>query len=836
MSRSKPKVKAAPRGGMPPEPPAPELLRRHSNVAALVFLAITLLVFFAPMVFTGKVFLPPDTVASQSHRPYLEEVFKSGEYPLWTPYVFSGMPSLGSLIAAPYTNPFSFVLTPLPMNLKLVAYYFLIGLFTYFLARRRIRSPFAALFAALSFVYCAHVIGWVMAGHNSKLATAVFMPAILLLVDRLFEKPNATRGAWVALAIGLSIVTSHMQITFYSLCSAGLLLLVMTVARLRAREGAREVVLAWALFGVAILVGLGGSAVISLPVREYAHYSIRGAEGAGLTRQYATSWSFHPLEMLTFLIPAFFGFGGTTYWGWMPFTDAPSYMGILPLFLAVVGFVLRRRERFVIYLAIVGLIGLFIAFGKEFPVLYDPLFRFMPFFKQFRVPSMALVLTQLSVALLAAFGLDTLLESAGVQVREQRFRVFRNVLIGFGAALILAGAVILLGRGSLEQKAAAGIASRFGPEAAAGEAVQALALAGRSFLLVLVFFAIGAGALWAWLSRRLSRNVALPVLLLVTLADLWLVGLKSAHYQTPGEARDVFKPTGTVEFLKRDTDLYRILPLTAPLSPSPNWWAYFRLQNAQGYNPAKLKVYQDMIDDQGPLGLVKPLNAGNFNFLRIANVRYLILGQGNVSIPGLTLVNSARGTAPTGQVADEYTYRVNDVLPRAFFVDRCRVISGSKALLTAMADPLWNPAQEALLLNEPGSKIDPAAGATVNVTGFSPHHIKATATATGNNLLYISEVYYPVGWTARIDGRETPILRANYGFRALVVPAGTHTITMDFTDPAFRTGRMVSIASYGLIALVLVAGFLLGRRRGAPVAAAGASAGDSPPAAAGPPA
>jgi hypothetical protein len=807
MSKPKTKLKTPPRReAAAAEPPAPGVFGRFPRTVALVFLFLSLVIFFWPMLFGGKVFLPPDNIASQSHQPYIQEVQATGEYPLWTPYLFSGMPSLGSLIAAPFTNPMSLVLTPLGPNLKLISYYFLIGLFTFFLARRRVRSNFAALFAAVAFVYCAHVIGWVMAGHNSKLATCVFMPAILLLVDRLLEKPSITTAAWAALAIGLSIVTSHMQITFYAMMAAGLLLLVMTIFRLRAREAGRDLWLAWGLFAVAAVVGLGASAVVSLPVREYSEYSIRGAAGAGLTRDYATNWSLHPFETLTFLIPSFFGFGNPTYWGWMPFTDAPQYMGILPLFLAVAGVALRRRERFTIFLLVIAFLGLLISFGKEFPILYDPLFNFLPFFNKFRVPSMALVLTQLAVAVLAALAIDALLEPVPEAERRRRAGLFGRVTLIFGAVLLVAGLVVLGGRGWLTGLATAKIG--------AGAATEAVAMAGRDFLKVMFFFAIGAGFLWGVARRSVPRLVALPVVLLVTMADLWIVGLESAHYQTPAARTNVFQPTGTVQFIKQDPDLFRILPLQSPLAPSPNWWAYFKLQNAYGYHPAKIKIYQDMLDDQGPLGLTKPLAGGNFNFLRIANVRYLIMGQpGLEGSAHLDLAHTAEGVAPTGQRVREYTYRLVEELPRAFFVNRYRVIADETALLTAMADPAWDPADEALLMAEPGSAIDPGAGGTARVTEHKPHHLKAELNSPGNSLLVLSEVYYPPGWKATLDGREVPILRTNYAFRGIVVPAGTHTLAMDFSDPAYVSGKTVSLASYGLIAAAILGGFLLDRRR-----------------------
>ena len=785
--------------------PAPGPLGRYPAAVALVFLALTLLVFFSPMVFGGKVFLPPDNIASMSHRPYLDEVRQSGEYPVWTPYLFSGMPSLGSLIAAPGTNPFSTALAWLGPAVKPVAWYFLIGLFTFLLARRRVSSVFAALFAAVAFVYCAHVIGWVMAGHNSKLATTVFLPAILLLVDRLLERPGPLNGGLLALAIGLAIVTSHVQIVYYTMLAAGLLLLVVTVARLRSGDKPAPLVLAWALFGVAILVGAGASAVVSLPVREYSQFSIRGAEGAGLTRDYATNWSLHPAEILTFFVPAFFGFGGSTYWGWMPFTEAPQYMGILPLFLAVAGALLCWRDRFTKFLVILAVVALFVSFGKEFPVLYDPLFNFMPFFSKFRVPSMVLVLTQISVALLAALALNSLLEKAPEPERRRRSALFQKVLFAFGGFFLVIGLAALLGRGGFEATAAARIGS--------GAAAAALSMAGRDFLMVLGFFVLGAGGLWMFTRGSLSSNVALPLLLVVTLADLWLVGSKPANYQEPGSAGDLFRPTGTVEYLKKDGDLFRILPLNAPLAPSPNWWAWFKLQNAYGYHPAKLKIYQDMLDDQGPLGLTKPLQRGNFNFLKAANVKYLILPQAGLEGAALSIVNQAQGTAMNGQLAREVTYRLHGFLPRAFFVDRYRVIGDPKATLTAMADATWDPAAELLLMQEPGAAIQPSAGSTVRITEYKPNHIKADLVATGTNLLYLSEVWYPLGWKARIDGRETPVLRANYGFRAVVVPPGSHRLTFDFTDPAFTRGRAISMASYGLIVLTILAGAWLERRR-----------------------
>lgn len=830
-SRPRSKSQDRPAGGTAgrviPEGPAPGLFGRFPNGAALVVLALLLLAFFSPMIFGGRVFLPPDSVAPRSNRPYLEEVRKGGEYPLWTPYLFSGMPSLGSLIAAPNTNPFSTVLNPLGPNLKQVSYYFLMGLFTFLLARRRKMHTFAAFFAALAFVFGAQVIGWIMAGHTSKMATAVFMPLTLLLVDWLFERPGPLPASLLALSIGLSVVSSHMQVTYYTLLAAGLYMLVLTLTRLKDRQNVGGLGAAWGFFLVAAAVGAGASAILSLPVREYAPFSIRGGVGTpGLGRDYATNWSFHPLESLAFFIPSFFGFGGQTYWGWMPFTDAPQYMGILPLFLAVVGVTLRRKERFTQFLVLLAVLAWVVSFGKELPILFDPMFKFLPGFNKFRVPSMILVLTSLAVALLAALGLDALLQPAPEAERQRRVASYRRVMYAFGGVLLMLGLLALIGRGVIGARAL--------KQLGAGGAAEAFARAGRDVPLVCVVFGVGAGVLLAWLERRMSRTVALGLVTVLTVADLWVVGLQTAHYQTPADDSNLFKPTPTVEFLKKDTGLFRILPLSAPLAPSPNWWAYFKLQNAFGYHPAKLKVYQDLIDDQGPVGISKALSQGNFNLIRLLNVKYLILNQNGLQIPGLTLVNAVQVTSANSG-GGEYTYRVEETLPRAFFVETVRVLPDPRQVLTAMADPAWRPDREALLLEDPGAALQPATGSTAVITDYRPHHLKATLNATGNNLLVLSEVYFPPGWHARLDGQPVPILRADYAFRGVMVPAGPHTLEMNFSDPAFERGKSISMASYGVILCGVLAGLVLDRRRrggsaAPPAAAPDRAAADPPPA------
>jgi hypothetical protein len=165
------------------------------------------------------------------------------------------------------------------------------------------------------------------------------------------------------------------------------------------------------------------SAVIFLPVREYAAHSIRGGTSGGLPYDYATNWSFHPLEITTWVLPSFMGFGTTTYWGWMPFTDFPHYMGILVLLLAASAVVLWPRERNHVFLGVLAAFSLLLAFGRHLPLLYNLFFETMPYFNKFRVPSMMLVLFQFAVACPAAMGLDR------IRAEGDRARLWRRIRV-----------------------------------------------------------------------------------------------------------------------------------------------------------------------------------------------------------------------------------------------------------------------------------------------------------------------------------------------------------------------------------------------------------------------
>jgi membrane protein YfhO len=808
MSRKESKKERRPERERPhrPEPTWADALERHAFPVTLGALAVLLILFFSPVFFAGKTFEAPDQIASVAHQPFLKDAYASSgtwiqKYPLWTPYIFCGMPSFGSLIAAPYTNPMSFLLSPIHGVVKVITYYLLLGLFTWLYLRRHGLSALASLFGAVAFVFCAHVITLIMFGHNSKIATLVFLPLVLLATDEIWRAPSLRWVAILALAVGTMLVSSHLQIAYYTMFAAAIFLIVATVFAVREHLGWSALLRRWVAWGVGLGLGVAASSVIFLSVREYAAHSIRGGTEGGLSYDYATNWSFHPLEMITWLQPSFMGFGKATYWGWMPFTDFPHYMGILVLVLAAFALTTWPRERGHVYLGVLAGFALLLAFGRHLPLLYKLFFEAMPYFNKFRVPSMMLVLLQFAVACLAAIGLDRVLKAEGEE-RARLWRRLRKVAVILGAVCALVSVLVL--SGGLDRTVSTRMAeksSMYGvtPDQAPAFAARELALT-KSMVLrdagaVLAVLALGVFLIRARLRGGMTAaTVGLGVLLL-TVLDLWNVDHRPAHYYPRTRDMHAFQPTPAVTFLKQDPEPYRILPLTGD-GLNNNWFAYFRVPSILGYHPAKLQIVQDVIDDNGQVGILKTLRNGNFNVVNILNMKYVVADQELAVGPLVTVFHQ-----------DQYVMRNTAVLPRMWFVDRVRVLPDRNQELEALADSTWKPREEALAFASLGT-LDPGHEGTALITKYEPREIHATVTSPGNSLLVMSEIYYDAGWHAWLDGTPITIQRVDYLLRGVIVPAGTHELRMRFDPASFRAGITISVLAYAVCLLALVGSFV----------------------------
>jgi hypothetical protein len=288
-----------------------------------------------------------------------------------------------------------------------------------------------------------------------------------------------------------------------------------------------------------------------------------------------------------------FGFGGPTYWGSMPFTDYPNYMGILPLALAIYG-AMRWPGTVRWYLLATAAIALLMSFGKHFQPLYSLLYYHLPFFNKFRVPVMVLVLVQFATAALAAFGVTKALERPAPTKDRSRDPGSPWVRAALLSAVLGVAVTVLLHAlsGPLTTAALHGHPS-LGPDGAR----QALDMASldaikSALLLGIGFFVIGFAR-----RGRMTRTAAAIALLAVTAADLWVIDRKIIDPQV-GSAEDYagyFKETPEVTFLRSDSTLFRVYPLQW----NDSRLAAYGIASVLGYHPAKPKLYQALADTAG---------------------------------------------------------------------------------------------------------------------------------------------------------------------------------------------------------------------------------------------
>lgn len=304
-------------------------------------------------------------------------------------------------------------------------------------------------------------------------------------------------------------------------------------------------------------------------------------------------------------------------------------------------------------------------------------------------------------------------------------------------------------------------------------------------MIALVLLGIAFGVFYYYQKGKIQSIAVYSILVVVVLFDLWRIASKPHDPITPQEANQVIATPNYVHVLQQDTTQYRVLKLVNGQPVYDNTLAYWKLHNAYGYHAAKMRIYQDIVDVAG---------MGNPLVWQLMNVKYLISNREDSSSM-LTRVYKDGET---------YVYAFRYWLPHAFFVNNCEVADGITTL-NKIAALSFDPRNMAYVPEHLSTALEtPKEGASATTTSYRSQDLEIHATATGNNLLFVSDTYYPKGWKAFIDGKETEILRLDYLFRGVVVPPGTHTVTMKFEPESFTLGKRIST----LISILVWGGLL----------------------------
>jgi hypothetical protein len=744
----------------------------------------------------------------------------TGEEALWTNSMFSGMPAY--LINVQWSGELTYyVQKAVSLWLPSPASHTFVAMLSFYILLLVFRiNPYLAIGGGLVYGLNTFFLISVEAGHIWKVAAISWMPAVLGGIVLAFRKQYLWAFILTALAMALEIRSNHLQITYY------LLLIVLVFGLFQLINAIRNKTIPDFLKAIGVLilaVTLGVSANIGKiwTAYEYGQYSIRGPaeltsnteSSGGLDRDYAFAWSNGIWEPFTFLIPNFYGGASQeevsmnsdlakgleqrgagsgqvrsfvknvpTYWGDQPFTSGPYYMGAIVIFLFILGVLLvKGPEKW--WLVVATILGVILSWGKNFEAFNYFMFDYFPAYNKFRSVSMTVAIPFLTMPLLGFLGVKNLIDS---EWKESKKKLLTAIGISAGLCLVMVLISFMIGfRGAVD--------AQLGDQAWLVELIREHRAsmfrtdAFRSFFFII----LGGGILYFWQEGKLKQNVAIGLFVAALLIDFIPVGkryLNDENFQKNVKS-NFFQKTEADERILQDDGHYRVLNLNNPFNEAKT--SYYH-SSIGGYHGAKMRRYQDLINvhiQQEMNALIENLRSGSTNLsslgvLNMLNTKYIKFGS------------------QTGQVVQNSSSFGN-----AWFVNNIQAVSNPDEEIETLGQ--INP-QETAVINKNRFKIPEGSisKGKISLDSYSPNELVYQSNNSKAGLALFSEIYYPNGWTAYIDGKEAEILQANYVLRALEVPAGQHEIRFEFKPNSYYAGNTIMLIGSITLILVLIGGII----------------------------
>ncbi|MDP8203321.1 MAG: hypothetical protein P9L95_02175 [Candidatus Tenebribacter mawsonii] len=762
---------------------------KYKHVIFISLLFIILSVLFFRIAFQN--YAPPasDTIQWRSSAQVLMEYNKEHkDQAMWNPNVFSGMPSYLISFGAKY--PFLgqiYKLTNKVMNWRILML-FIMALGVYLFMIHLKFDPIIAFISAIALPLSCHFLGLLEIGHNTKFKAIVYIPWIMYAVHYLKERRNLLALGATAILFIVQLRANHPQISYYTYLMILIYWIAQTIWAIKDKELKPHIIFSVFLL-LAFIIAFMAIAQPYFSSYEYGQHTIRGGS-TGLSTSYATSWSFHPLEILTFINPNFFGGVSPFYWGWMPFTQTSMYMGIIIFLFAIIA-LFYNRNRLVKILLSVSIITLLLSFGRHLPFLSNFLLNYLPGFNKFRVPAMILVILQFATVILAGFGIKTILEKIK-EDDKKFFDLFQKILIVVFALFIL----FLAFSSSLDKFGLqhSSDASKYNSGQLKQLKTMRLEKLVDDGIQTGIFLLVSMGLILLAGRKKIGKYPFLILIAILVITDLLLIDSRFLQNVTPQQnIEKQYQKTDVDKFLLQDTENFRIYPLAREFGQ--NSWAYYH-QTIGGYHGAKLKRYQEIIENCLNAEFLDRIPI-NWNIVNMLNAKYVIFNQ-KLPIDNLEYAYYDRKQKQT-------VYLNNTYLPRAWFVKNTELIKDNKSIWKKLNDPEFSPAETAIVEKHVPTTYAPTES-SVTPTGFDLHDVKFEVVTDTTSFLTISEIYYPAGWKAFIDGTETEIYATNYILRGIVVPKGEHAIEMKFESETYSWSLKLSLI--GLILAVLI--FLMG--------------------------
>jgi membrane protein YfhO len=823
-------------------------------IAVAVFLIVAII--YGKPALDGKVVSQSDVIGwkgtAQQSFEYKE---KNGHFPLWSESTFSGMPGYTFAMDATSKIATGYLTYLVTFGLpKPICFFFLACICFYILSQVLRIDPWIGIMAALSYGYATFNPILVAVGHETELYAIGYAPAVIASVLLIYQRKYLLGAALLSIFFGFQVSTQHVQVIYYTGIMLGFITVAFLIYSWKQKE-LKNAFLSVAIAVIAGLLGFGTYAVSLLPLQEYSKETMRGGKTeltnvdaknktkGGLNKDYAFDWSYGIPETFTLIVPGIYGGGSDgkqitgnskfaekaaelgmpeenalravniySYWGAQQRgTSGPVYLGAIICFLFILGIVyVKSWHKWWILSA--AILGILMAWGKNFSVFNYFLFDYLPFYNKFRAPTIALVMPQLVFPLLAALGLQQVLfNKESKQITWQKLKPVAYITGGLLVVLcVLYFTADFKGANDntikndytsqLTQSMARG--KQPTPEmqqqanATATGLIKGLqedrqSIFGYDLIRTIVLISLAALLIGLYLKDKIKPVIVIAGLILLSGYDLLAEGrvyLNEDNFVEPTDSEASFSPTQADIQISKDPDKnFRVFDQGAEQGFTNDSHVSYHHNSVGGYSPAKLGLYQDIIENQ--------LMKGNILVFNMLNTKYFI--QRNPQNGQQAAMLNPNAFGPCWLVKNIHYVKDGD--------EEMKALDSINVRDTAIVQQKY----------EKYIKFLPQFDSTATLTLL--HNNNDTVTykfsAKTNQFAVFSEVYYDKGWNAYTDGTKTDYCKVNYILRGMAVPAGDHTIEFRFEPAVYKLSNTITVLSSIIAYLLLIAAVVVAWRK-----------------------
>ncbi|MCR9263203.1 MAG: YfhO family protein [Flavobacteriaceae bacterium] len=778
---------------------------------------LTSLVYFYP-VLQGKAIFQSDIAQykgmAKERNDYKE---LTGEESYWTNSAFGGMPTyqLGANYPHDYVKKLDRLIRFLPRPADYLFLYF-IGFYILLLCLK-VDFRLAAL-GALAFGFSTYLIIILGVGHNAKAHALGYIPMVLGGIVLVFRKKYLWGFILNALAMALEISANHYQMTYYFMLLVLVLGLIQLIYAIKDKT-LKHLFLSVGILILAVALSIAANATGLMATKEYADWSTRGKSeltvnpdgtpmqaSNGLDKEYITQYSYGIAESLDLFVPRMFGGSGNEdlgtdskvfeylvgqglppskalelssglplYWGDQPIVAGPAYVGAIVVFLFFLGLFLAKGKR-KWWLLTGAILALVLSWGKNFPALTNFMIDYFPLYNKFRAVSSIQVVLELCLPVLGVLGLWELFKKSGDDKEKLKaLKLSFFITLGLGVFIFL-----LKGFFDFEGLRDEMYRGYFGDDVMTMIQRDREAVYTSDTIRSLIYVTLAAVVLWLFIKEKIGKNfmvLALGGLILFDLVGVALRYVNEGDFVRQRQVNTPFQASELDQMIQQDDSIYRVFDPQEGLNGART--SYFH-KSIGGYHAAKPRALQDLFEYH--------LYQNNLQVLNMLNVKYIIQQdeEGN-SFPALN--DNANGNA--------------------WFVERLLSVSSANEEIAALKD--FDSKSEAVVnttayprLTKNRYELDSLA--SIRLEDYRPNYLKYRTNNSNEGFAVFSEMYYPSGWNAFIDGKPEPHYKVDYALRGMKVPAGTHEIEFKFEPKVVETGSQISLAACTLLGLIIVGG------------------------------